>query len=443
MQKRILIYNSGGGLGDSIQLFSLIISLKNHFKGSDIYFLSAHENHFINKLKEYEIKLLSLDLGLKYFGFRWWHWLFTKIKFKNLKQDQFDLIIDLQSKIRNTIILKKIPHKEFYSATFNFSLCSKQNDYLFSHDLNEMTLKNLSLFLKEDIKKITYEINNLSDKLKNEAKRLLPNDGYIGFSITQGNKYRKKSWPIDNFISLAKSVEKNNKIPVFFIEKKNINLKNKISKLIPDAIFPEHESNLSSAALVVCLGNYTRLNRWLSHADKEYNATLCLGATSVTGDAQGPIAESSGYTIPDASIVAEKLRGFCGEIEQVPHAYSAIKVDGVRSYKKARRGEKVELKARRINIYQLELVSYEFPKLVIRVHCSSGTYIRSLAADLGASLGVGAYLAELQRIARCVRPWFAFKKRVYDHCHATQTTTIVARCFTLQLHSGMSESESE
>ena len=154
---------------------------------------------------------------------------------------------------------------------------------------------------------------------------------------------------------------------------------------------------LASGVLVVCLGNYTRLNRWLSDADKEYNATLCLGATSVTGDAQGPIAESSGYTIPDASIVAEKLRGFCGEIEQVPHAYSAIKVDGVRSYKKARRGEEVELKARRINIYKLELVSYEFPKLVIRVHCSSGTYIRSLAADLGASLGVGAYLAELQR----------------------------------------------
>ena len=65
---------------------------------------------------------------------------------------------------------------------------------------------------------------------------------------------------------------------------------------------------LASGVLVVCLGNYTRLNRWLSHADKEYNATLCLGATSVTGDAQGPIAESSGYTIPDASIVAEIIQ---------------------------------------------------------------------------------------------------------------------------------------
>jgi len=262
MQKRILIYNSGGGLGDSIQLFSLIISLKNHFKGSDIYFLSAHENHFINKLKEYEIKLLSLDLGLKYFGFRWWHWLFTKIKFKNLKQDQFDLIIDLQSKIRNTIILKRIPHKEFYSATFNFSLCSKKNNYLFSHDLNEMTLKNLSLFLKEDIKKITYEINNLSDKLKNEAKRLLPNDGYIGFSITQGNKYRKKSWPIERFIKLANLISKKNKVPVFFVEKDNIQLTNEIKSKVDNAIFPEHNSNINCPALVSALGE--RLEKAIS-----------------------------------------------------------------------------------------------------------------------------------------------------------------------------------
>ena len=254
MQKRILIYNSGGGLGDSIQLFSLIVSLKNHFKGSDIYLLSAHQNHFINKLKEYEIKLLSLDLEMKYFGFRWWHWLITKTKFKNLKQDQFDLIIDLQSKIRNTIILKKIPHKEFYSSTFNFSLCSKKNNYFFSHDLNEMTLKNLSLFLNEKIKKITFEVDSLSDKIKNEAKRLLPNDGYIGFSITQGNKYRKKSWPIDRFVKLANLISKKNKVPVFFIEKDNIELTKEIKSKVHNALFPEHHSNLNCPALVTALG---------------------------------------------------------------------------------------------------------------------------------------------------------------------------------------------
>jgi len=97
-------------------------------------------------------------------------------------------------------------------------------------------------------------INKINKMYVEESKRLLPKKNYVGFSITQGNVYRKKEWPIQNIIDLCNKLKEINKIPVFFIEKKNINLKNKISKLIPDAIFPEHESNLSSAALVVCLG---------------------------------------------------------------------------------------------------------------------------------------------------------------------------------------------
>ena len=73
MHKKILIYNSGGGLGDSIQLFTLILSLKNHFNKSNFYYLSAHENHFNNKLKDYKIEIKNIDLNIKYFGFRWWH----------------------------------------------------------------------------------------------------------------------------------------------------------------------------------------------------------------------------------------------------------------------------------------------------------------------------------------------------------------------------------
>ena len=76
--KKILIYNSGGGLGDPIQLFSLIISLKGHFKKSKFYYLGAHSNHFNGKLKEYNIRLETLDLGLRFFGFRWWHLLYAK-----------------------------------------------------------------------------------------------------------------------------------------------------------------------------------------------------------------------------------------------------------------------------------------------------------------------------------------------------------------------------
>ena len=76
--KKILIYNSGGGLGDSIQLFPLLISLKSHFRKSKFFYLGAHPNHFNGKLKEYNLNLENVDLGLKYFGFRWWHFLFAK-----------------------------------------------------------------------------------------------------------------------------------------------------------------------------------------------------------------------------------------------------------------------------------------------------------------------------------------------------------------------------
>ena len=115
--KQILIYNSGGGLGDSIQLISLILSLQNHFKKTKFFYLGAHTNHFQGKLKEFNIKIDTLDLDLKYFGFRWWHLLFVKKNFKKKNFNKFDLIIDLQSKVRNSLILKNIPHDHFYSNT--------------------------------------------------------------------------------------------------------------------------------------------------------------------------------------------------------------------------------------------------------------------------------------------------------------------------------------
>ena len=116
--KKILIYNSGGGLGDSIQIIPLLLSIKNHYRGSDIFYLGAHPNHFEGKLKEYNIKIKTLELNLKYFGFRWWHTLFVRKNFNKRNQFKFDLIIDLQSKFRNSLILKKIPHIDFYSTTF-------------------------------------------------------------------------------------------------------------------------------------------------------------------------------------------------------------------------------------------------------------------------------------------------------------------------------------
>lgn len=155
---------------------------------------------------------------------------------------------------------------------------------------------------------------------------------------------------------------------------------------------------LASGVLVVCLGRYTRLNRWLSGADKEYEAEICLGAVSATGDAEGPLRPQAHGIPPDAPSVARALRAFTGALDQVPPPHSAVKVAGVRSYKRARRGDQVVLKPRRVHIHTLELLGYDFPRLGLKIRCSAGTYIRSLAADLGRVLGTGAYLATLRRL---------------------------------------------
>ena len=255
--EKILIYNSGGGLGDSIQLFPLILSLKSHFKKTKFYYLGAHENHFSGKLKEYNIQLETLELGLQYFGFRWWHFLFTNNRVTKKGYGKFDLIIDLQSKFRNTLILKKIPHKLFYSSTFNgFFSSRKIKSYSSNH------LENLSLFLEEDVIELQFKVNKLPKEILSEAKKLLPNSNYVGFSITQGNEYRKKSWSIYKFTALANKILSKNKIPVFFIEKDKIDLIEKIKNQVPAAIFPELNSKLACPALVTALAS--RLNTAVS-----------------------------------------------------------------------------------------------------------------------------------------------------------------------------------
>ena len=255
--KSILIYNSGGGLGDSIQIIPLILSIKNHFRRSNIYYLGAHPNHFDGKLKEYNIKVHTLDLNLKYFGFRWWHFLFVKKNFKKKNEDKFDLIIDLQSKFRNSLILKRIPHKHFYSTTSGNLFSTKKVKFNSKNHIN-----NLSIFLNEKIKALNFNCIKLPKNLINEAKRLLPKSGYIGFSITQGNEYRKKSWSIYKFISLANKSLIKNKIPVFFIEKNQEQLIEKIKNQVPGALFPETKSQLTCPALVTALA--TRLDQAVS-----------------------------------------------------------------------------------------------------------------------------------------------------------------------------------
>ena len=253
MINRVLFYNSGGGIGDDIQILPLINTLKNKFKNAKFLYLCSHENHFNSTLKDLNCKIDSLDLDVKYFGFRWWHALIVRKKLKKYNIEKFDLIIDLQSKIRNSLILKIIPHKYFVSSCFNFKLSNPTINIKKQKKINNNIINSINYLFKtfDEIKE--FSINEIDKKFHVEAERLLPKNNYVGLSITQGNIYRKKEWPLDNFIKVCNHLNEINKIPVFFIEKKNKDLVNKIKKLIPTAVFPEHESDLSSPALVACL----------------------------------------------------------------------------------------------------------------------------------------------------------------------------------------------
>jgi tRNA pseudouridine55 synthase len=152
---------------------------------------------------------------------------------------------------------------------------------------------------------------------------------------------------------------------------------------------------MATGVLVVGIGRATRLLGHLSLTDKEYDATIRLGVTTVTDDAEGEVTERR-----DASAVGDvtaAMRALTGEIEQVPSSVSAVKVDGVRSYARVRAGEDVELAARQVTVSRFELVERRADELDVRVTCTSGTYVRALARDLGRLLGVGGHLTALRR----------------------------------------------
>ena len=254
MINRVLFYNSGGGIGDAIQILPLINTLKNELIGTKFYYLSAHENHFNSTLKDLNCEIETLDLKIRYFGFRWWHALIVKKRLEKKNIESFDLILDLQSKIRNSLILKMIPHKKFISSCFNFKLSKPILNIKKENKIDKTILKAINIMFEKNYQFSEYNIDKIHKKFHFESKKLLPKKNYVGLSITQGNIYRKKEWTLNNIIKISNVLLKNNKIPVFFIEKENIQLKNKINKLIPAALFPEHESELSGPALVSCLG---------------------------------------------------------------------------------------------------------------------------------------------------------------------------------------------
>ncbi len=152
----------------------------------------------------------------------------------------------------------------------------------------------------------------------------------------------------------------------------------------------------ASGVLVVLLGPAVRLSEYVSASDKRYQAVLQLGTTTDTYDADGRVLTTNPVEIAEHQFETA-LQSFIGEIEQVPPPYSAVKIKGRKAYEMAREGEEVDLQPRRITVYSLELLEWAPPEAVIDVYCSSGTYIRSLANDLGKMLGCGAHLVGLRR----------------------------------------------
>lgn len=153
----------------------------------------------------------------------------------------------------------------------------------------------------------------------------------------------------------------------------------------------------ASGVLVILIGPAVRLSEYVSASDKRYQAVLRLGATTDTYDADGRILTTAPVDQLTEAEFETALQSFVGEIEQVPPPYSAVKIKGRKAYEMAREGEEVDIQPRRIHVYNLELLEWAPPEAVIDVYCSSGTYVRSLAHDLGAKLGVGAHLIGLRR----------------------------------------------
>lgn len=153
----------------------------------------------------------------------------------------------------------------------------------------------------------------------------------------------------------------------------------------------------ATGVLVLCIGKGTKLVQSLTGLDKEYLCEITLGATSITDDAEGEIKEVEGASEVPITNIENILKEFTGTFDQMPPQFSAKKVDGKRAYKMARKGEKVELKAVPVTVNTMELLDYKWPKLKVKINCSKGFYVRSLARDMGEKLKVGGYLSGLER----------------------------------------------
>ena len=154
---------------------------------------------------------------------------------------------------------------------------------------------------------------------------------------------------------------------------------------------------LATGVLILCTGRATKRIEELQAHTKEYTATLQLGATTASFDMEHPVDATFPTEHITREAVEKALQELCGERLQMPPVYSAKKIDGRRAYEYVREGEEAKVRAALINIYEMELLEYDMPQIKVRVRCSKGTYIRSLAREIGEKLDSGAHLTSLRR----------------------------------------------
>lgn len=177
---------------------------------------------------------------------------------------------------------------------------------------------------------------------------------------------------------------------------------------------------LATGVLIVCTGTMTKKISEFMDMHKVYIAHINLSAISDTDDAQGPIHPVETHNIPTEQDVKQAIQSFIGTIQQIPPKFSAIKIQGRRAYKKARNNETFTMPPRFVTVHSIEIISYQWPNLQLNVNCGKGTYIRSLARDIGSALSTGGYLTALTRTA--IGPYDIQDSTTLDQIQANQTS---------------------
>ncbi len=265
--KNILIYNPGGGMGDTISIIPIIQWLKKKYQLNHIYYIQSGPNkYFERSCKDIFGNFIhTLDNLPDHFGF--FSFLqpksFSHIKIaKNLSKDlgieKFDMIIDMGTRVKNTLVIKQIPHKFFISPSMYFMLSNPRKIIIKSRHVIKRIFFYFESILKTKIE-IPLECENIPKKYIDEAQKILKEDNkYLGFSITAGHPTRQKEFSINEIIKVANHFSQKNFIPVFFVEDKYTELIQNLKKNVKNIIFPEHlaEKHLRNPLLVMALAKH-------------------------------------------------------------------------------------------------------------------------------------------------------------------------------------------